>query len=92
MTDTPQTRIPSEGMPRPDKSQSDKPAPDKSVSGKSGSDTQDQTPAGERSPREDMTKTPGDGTLQDATPAGLSSKELRERAEDTDGSTQPGTG
>ncbi|MBP2308938.1 hypothetical protein J2849_005364 [Azospirillum melinis] len=39
-----------------------------------------------------MTKTPGDGTLQDATPAGLSSKELRERAEDTDGSTQPGTG
>ncbi|CAO3458649.1 hypothetical protein [Azospirillum largimobile] len=39
-----------------------------------------------------MTKTPGDGTLQDATPAGMSSKELRERAEDTDGSTQPGTG
>ncbi len=87
MTDTPQTRIPSEGMPHPDKSQSDKPA-----SGKSGSDTHDQTPAGERSPREDMTKTPGDGTLQDATPAGLSSKELRERAEDVDGSTQPGTG
>lgn len=87
MTDTPQTRIPSEGMPHPDKSQSDQPA-----AGKSGSDTHDQTPTGERSPREDMTKTPGDGTLQDATPAGMSSKELRERAEDTDGSTQPGTG
>ncbi|WP_376965548.1 hypothetical protein ABNQ39_29290 [Azospirillum sp. A26] len=81
MTDTPQTRTPSEGMPQPKKS-----------GVKSGADTHDQTPAGERSPREDMTKTPGDGTLQDATPAGLSSKELRERAEDTDGSTQPGTG
>ncbi|WP_109447340.1 hypothetical protein [Azospirillum sp. TSH64] len=81
MTDTPQTRTPSEGMPQPKKSDA-----------KSGADTHDQTPAGERSPREDMTKTPGDGTLQDATPAGLSSKELRERAEDTDGSTQPGTG
>ncbi|AWU97605.1 hypothetical protein [Azospirillum ramasamyi] len=87
MTDTPQTRIPSEGMPHTDKSQ-----PDHAAAGKSGSDTHDQTPAGERSPREDMTKTPGDGTLQDATPAGMSSKELRERAEDTDGSTQPGTG
>ncbi|WP_377807468.1 hypothetical protein ABNQ38_13415 [Azospirillum sp. A29] len=81
MTDTPQTRTPSEGMPQPKKSGAE-----------SGADTHDQTPAGERSPREDMTKTPGDGTLQDATPAGLSSKELRERAEDTDGSTQPGTG
>ncbi|AWB06374.1 hypothetical protein A6A40_14795 [Azospirillum humicireducens] len=87
MTDTPQTRIPSEGMPRPNNPVSGKP-----ISGKPGSDTHDRTPAGERSPREDMTKTPGDGTLQDATPAGLSSKELRERAEDTDGSTQPGTG
>lgn len=77
MTDTPQTRTPSEGMPQPRKS---------------GADTHDQTPAGERSPREDLSKTPGDGTLQDATPAGLSSEELRERAEDTDGSTQPGTG
>ncbi|WP_395452360.1 hypothetical protein ACHMW5_00410 (plasmid) [Azospirillum melinis] len=81
MTDTPQTRTPSEGMPQPKKS-----------GAISGADTHDQTPAGERSPREDMTKTPGDGTLQDATPAGLSSKELRERAEDTDSSTQPGTG
>lgn len=81
MTDTPQTRTPSEGMPQPKKSGTDTP-----------DNIHDQTPAGERSPREDMTKTPGDGTLQDATPAGLSSKELRERAEDTDGSTQPGTG
>ncbi len=77
MTDTSQTRTPSEGSPSPEK-----PVPAK----------QDGTPAGERSPREDMTKTPGDGTLQDATPAGLSSEELRERAEDTDGSAQPGTG
>ncbi|QCG94082.1 MULTISPECIES: hypothetical protein [unclassified Azospirillum] len=82
MTDTPQTRTPSEGMAQPRKSGADTP----------GANTHDQTPAGERSPREDMTKTPGDGTLQDATPAGLSSKELRERAEDADGSTQPGTG
>ena len=52
----------------------------------------DETPAGQRSPREDMGKTPGDGTLQDATPAGLSSEELRKRAEEIDGSAQPGTG
>ncbi|WP_083897472.1 hypothetical protein [Azospirillum sp. B506] len=77
MTDTSQTRTPSEGMPQ---------------AKTSGADRHDRTPAGERSAREDLTKTPGDGTLQDATPAGMSSKELRERAEDTDGSTQPGTG
>jgi len=52
----------------------------------------DETPAGQRSPREDMTRTPGDGTLQDATPAGLSAKELLERAEKTNGTVQPGTG
>ncbi|MBP2229593.1 hypothetical protein [Azospirillum agricola] len=52
----------------------------------------DETPAGERSPREDMRRTPGDGTLQDATPAGLSADELRRRAEEIDGSAQPGTG
>ena len=44
------------------------------------------------SPMEDRTKTPGDGILQDAVPAGLSSDELRKRAEDTEGSVQPGTG
>ncbi|MBP2303362.1 hypothetical protein [Azospirillum picis] len=83
MTDTPQTRTPSEGMPSPGKA-SDAPAP--------GSADHDRTSAGQRSDREDLRKTPGDGTLQDATPAGLSSKELRERAEDTEGSAQPGTG
>lgn len=57
-----------------------------------GKTPHDDSAAGQRSPREDMSKTPGDGTLQDATPAGLSSKELRERAEDVDGSAQPGTG
>ncbi|AWK84898.1 hypothetical protein [Azospirillum thermophilum] len=42
--------------------------------------------------RQEPGRTPGDGTLQDATPAGLSSDELRDRAEDTEGSVQPGTG
>ncbi|WP_448207407.1 hypothetical protein [Azospirillum sp. sgz302134] len=41
---------------------------------------------------EDRTKTPGDGTLQDAVPAGLSSEELRKRAEESEGSAQPGSG
>jgi hypothetical protein len=68
------------------------PLPRKSGVDTPGADIHDRTPAGERSPREDLTKTPGDGTLQDATPAGLSSEELRERAEDAGGSTQPGTG
>lgn len=49
-------------------------------------------PAERRSDREDPNRTPGDGTLQDATPAGLSAEELRRRAEDADGSVQPGTG
>ncbi len=44
------------------------------------------------SPREDQGRTPGDGTLQDAVPAGLSSDELRRRAEEDEGSAQPGTG
>lgn len=47
---------------------------------------------GTESPMEDRSKTPGDGVLQDAVPAGLSSDELRKRAEDTEGSVQPGTG
>lgn len=47
---------------------------------------------GTESPMEDRTKTPGDGVLQDAVPAGLSSDELRKRAEDAEGSVQPGTG
>jgi len=80
MTDTPDERR----TPEPSK-------PEHSGAG-TGSPPRDETPAGQRSPREDMRKTPGDGTLQDATPAGLSSKELRERAEEIDGSAQPGTG
>ncbi|MFC5360053.1 hypothetical protein [Azospirillum himalayense] len=47
---------------------------------------------GKDSPLEDKTKTPGDGTLQDAVPAGTTSDELRRRAEEDDGSVQPGTG
>ncbi len=47
---------------------------------------------GTESPMEDRTKTPGDGTLQDAVPAGLSSEELRKRAEESEGSAQPGSG
>ena len=39
----------------------------------------------------DMDRTPGDGSLQGSTPAGLSVKELLERAEDADDLTQPGT-
>jgi len=39
----------------------------------------------------DMERTPGDGSLQGSTPAGLTVKELLERAEDADDLTQPGT-
>lgn len=39
----------------------------------------------------DKTRTPGDGTLDGSTPAGLTSDELRRRAED-DQSSEPGTG
>ncbi|WP_119677953.1 hypothetical protein [Indioceanicola profundi] len=42
--------------------------------------------------RTDMDHTPGDGTLQGATPAGLTADELRKRAEDTDRTSEPGTG
>lgn len=68
----------------------DRPSPERTAT--PAHTPKDDTPAGKRSPREDMTRTPGDGTLQDATPAGLSADELRERAEDIDGSAQPGTG
>lgn len=37
-------------------------------------------------------RTPGDGSLQGATPAGLTVEELRRRAEDTDRPAEPGTG
>jgi len=52
-------------------------------------------PAPDKAPgdeRQDTTRTPGDGTLQGATPAGLTSDELRQRAEDDDSSSEPGTG
>lgn len=42
--------------------------------------------------RLDMDRTPGDGSLQGSTPAGLTVKELRKRAEEENGSSQPGTG
>ncbi|HEY0836495.1 MAG TPA: hypothetical protein VGE72_21480 [Azospirillum sp.] len=40
----------------------------------------------------DMNRTPGDGSLQGSTPAGLTVDQLLERAKDTDGTSQPGTG
>lgn len=39
----------------------------------------------------DKTRTPGDGTLDGSTPAGLTVDQLRQRAED-EGSSEPGTG
>ncbi len=51
-----------------------------------------ETPKTQDAPLDDKTKTPGDGTLQDATPAGMTSDQLRKRAEDDEGSVQPGTG
>ncbi len=65
-----------------DTPQNQKPKDDDTTSGTTGTE----------SPMEDRSKTPGDGVLQDAVPAGLSSDELRKRAEDTEGSVQPGTG
>ncbi|MBB3267075.1 hypothetical protein FHW79_004727 [Azospirillum sp. OGB3] len=55
-------------------------------------DTPPNAGPGKDSPLEDKSKTPGDGTLQDAVPAGTTSDELRRRAEEDDGSVQPGTG
>ena len=49
-------------------------------------------PKTQDAPLDDKTKTPGDGTLQDATPAGMTSDELRKRAENDEDSVQPGTG
>lgn len=43
-------------------------------------------------PLEDRHKTPGDGTLQDANPVGLTSEELKERAKNSGGTVQPGSG
>ena len=49
----------------------------------------------ERAPgdeKQDRTRTPGDGTLDGATPAGLTADELRRRAEDPNASSDGGTG
>lgn len=40
----------------------------------------------------DKNRTPGDGTLDGSTPAGLTVDQLRQRAEDAEGSSEPGTG
>jgi hypothetical protein len=42
--------------------------------------------------RQDHTRTPGDGTLDGAVPAGLTSDQLRRRAEDPNTSSDGGTG
>jgi hypothetical protein len=72
-----------------DKGEADRPA----TSQPSGS-VRDENPAGKPLPGDDkldMDRTPGDGSLQGSTPAGLTVKELLERAEDADDLTQPGT-
>jgi len=42
--------------------------------------------------RQDPNRTPGDGTLDGAVPAGLTVDELRRRAEDPNASSDGGTG
>ncbi|HYG91099.1 MAG TPA: hypothetical protein VD978_33150 [Azospirillum sp.] len=42
--------------------------------------------------RQDPNRTPGDGTLQGATPAGLTSEELRRRAKERNKSSDGGAG
>jgi hypothetical protein len=76
---------------KPDDDQSDRPA---TTSQPSGSVHQE-NPADKPLPGDDkldMDRTPGDGSLQGSTPAGLTVKELLERAEDADDLSQPGTG
>lgn len=48
-------------------------------------------PAGPGAETQDRTRTPGDGTLDGATPAGTSVEEMRRLAEDG-GGAEPGTG
>lgn len=50
-----------------------------------------QRPAGPGAETQDPTRTPGDGTLDGATPAGTSVEEMRRLAE-TGGAAEPGTG
>jgi hypothetical protein len=73
-----------------DNGEADRPA---TTSQPSGSVREENT-GGESLPGDDkldMDRTPGDGSLQGSTPAGLTVKELLERAEDADDLTQPGT-
>jgi hypothetical protein len=75
---------------KPDNGEADRPA---TTSQPSGS-VRDENPAGKPLPGDDkldMDRTPGNGSLQGSTPAGLTVKELLERAEDADDLTQPGT-
>jgi hypothetical protein len=76
---------------KPDDSRSDRPV---TTSQPSGS-VREENSANKPLPGDDkldMDRTPGDGSLQGSTPAGLTVKELRERAEDADDLSQPGTG
>lgn len=58
-------------------------------------DKPDQPEPAEKAPGDenlDMNRTPGDGTLKGSTPAGLTVEQLRRRAEEAEGSGEPGTG
>jgi hypothetical protein len=75
---------------RPNDNQSARPATTSQPSGSvreenTGSEPQ---PGDERL---DMDRTPGDGSLQGSTPAGLTIKELLERSEGADDLAQPGS-
>jgi hypothetical protein len=56
-----------------------------------GRDDARERPAGPGAETQDRTRTPGDGTLDGATPAGTSVEEMRRLAE-TGGGAEPGTG
>jgi len=73
-----------------EKKRDEKPGTDKSKPARQHTGQAENPGAG--ADRLDMNRTPGDGTLQGATPAGLSAEELRRRAEDSDRSAEPGTG
>ena len=75
---------------KPDDNQSDRPATTTQPSGS----VREENTGGEPQPgdeRLDLDRTPGDGSLQGSTPAGLSVKELLERAEGADDLAQPGS-
>ncbi|UEM02835.1 hypothetical protein JL101_023115 [Skermanella rosea] len=79
---------------KPEEGRPDRPETTSQPSGQpSGSVREENTGTGPQpgDERLDMDRTPGDGSLQGSTPAGLSVKELLERAEGADDLTQPGT-